>query len=322
MAIMGLTSQSGRLFCPDDPASDPRLHLAQALRGLPDGAPIVIMIHGYKYHPRAQSTDPHRLLFSPRPEVSCTRSVSWPLELGFAQLGVDDGLAIGFGWEGRPSRKIAPKPFLNSFAHVYAQATRAGGHLARVLGWIAELAPGRAVDLIAHSLGARVAFCGISRRASDNLGRLILMGGAEYASVVDQSFRRSDHAQMPEVFCVRTRQNAFVDFLFESFAPRSHPHDFAIGRGYQGPRDRWMNIRLDDPATLGVLSARGIGLSRPAAGKLVDHWGFYQRAGIMKFYRQLLRNRGAWRLNDLKCEMSGASEPVCLTPDAPGLSIS
>ena len=321
MAIMGLNSQSGRLFCPGDPATDPRLHLAQALRLLPRGAPILIMIHGYKYHPRDAATDPHRLLFSGRMDGVGKAAISWPLELGFGPLSLEDGLAIGFGWEGRPSHKIRPKPRLKSFAHVYGQANRAGGHLARLLGWIGELAPERRVDLIAHSLGARVAFCAISRGATHNLGRLILMGGAEYASVVDRCFRRLEVTDQLEVFCVRTRQNAFVDFLFESFAPRATPHDFAIGRGYQGPPQRWLNIRLDDPATLAMLSARGIGISPQSTGKLVDHWGFYQRAGIMRFYRQLLRDRRGWRLADLRHETIKASGQPFTGSCAPGLSM-
>ena len=320
MAMMGLTSQSGRLFCPNDPASDPRLHLAQALRRLPKAAPIVIMIHGYKYHPRSPVTDPHRLLYSAHPERMGPKAVSWPVELGFAPMGETDGLAIGFGWEGRPSHKISPKPFLNRFAHVYAQANRAGGHLARVLGWIAELAPHQKVDLVAHSLGARVVFCALARDQFTNLGRLILMGGAEYASQVDRVLKTPDRAPSLEVFCVRSRQNAFIDFLFESFAPRPAADDFAIGRGYEGPQNSWMNIRLDDPATLAMLSARGIGLSRPSSRKLVDHWSFYERAGIMKFYRQLLRNRRGWRLMDLKLEMAQVSNVQFETPDRSGLT--
>lgn len=309
MAILSVTSQSGRFFCPDDPATDLRLHLAQALRHVPQHAPIVIMIHGYRYHPAHPYANPHKLIFSADPADISDKITSWPLGLGFQKSTRDDGLAIGFGWEGKPSRKITPKPRLSSFAHVYAQANRAGGHLARLLKWIAELAPNKTVDIVAHSLGARVTFSALGRAKAGNLGRIILMGGAEFASKVDRYFRHIDKSPSVEVFCVRSRQNAFVDFLFESFAPRPHPHDQAIGRGYQGPKANWMNIRLDDPKTLAMLSTRGIGISRPLRGTLVDHRGFYTRAGILVFYQHLLRHRRSWKLADLRQEMNWMELP-------------
>ncbi len=315
MAIFGVTSQSGRLFCPDDPAVDVRLHLAHALRHVPKHAPIVLMIHGYKYHPADPTANPHKLLFSAKPNPDCRKATSWPLALGFAPMTRDDGLAIGFAWEGKPSDKITPKPRLSSFAHVYTQANRAGGHLARLLKWISELAPGRDIDIVAHSLGARVAFSALSRRNKPHRGRVILMGGAEYASVVDRYFRHIDRTPKLEVFCVRTGRNAFVDTLFETFAPRPHPKDYAIGRGFQGPEQNWMNIRIDEPATLAMLSARGIGISRPNQRKLVDHWGFYTRAGIMVLYQNLLRHRQSWRLADLREELNWASQQQ--NPDIP-----
>ena len=314
MAILGVTSQSGRLFCPEDPATDLRLHLAQALRHVPKHAPIVIMIHGYKYHPAYPANDPHKLLYSSDPETHSSNSTSWPLGLGFQKLTHEDGLAIGFAWEGKPSTKILPKPRLSSFAHVYAQANRAGSHLGRLIDWIGELSPGRKIDIIAHSLGARVTFSGLLRAKNTNMGRIILMGGAEYKSVVERYFRHINRSPKLEVFCVRTRRNAFVDFLFETFAPRPHPTDTAIGRGYQGPRANWMNIRLDDPAMLTMLSTRGIGISPPTSMKLVDHWGFYNRAGILKFYQHLLRHRQSWRLSDMQQELAW-DELIANTPE-------
>ncbi len=302
MAILGVTSQSGRFFCPEDPATDFRMHLAQALRHVPRHAPIVIMVHGYKYHPSHKCANPHKTLFAHN-DQNPSKTISWPLGLGFQKMTHDDGLAIGFGWEGRPSRKIRPKPRLDSFAHVYAQANRAGGHLARLIDCISELAPGRKVDILAHSLGARVTFSALMRVKSKNMGRIIFMGGAEYASVAERYFRHVNRSPELEFFCVRTRKNAFVDFLFETFAPRSHPKDRAIGFGYQGPSQNWMNIELDDPATLSMLAARGIGISKARSLKLVDHWGFYSRAGILSFYQHLLRHRQSWRLDDLRQEL-------------------
>jgi len=321
MAILGVTSQKGRLFCPGDPASDLRLHLAQALELAPKSAPIVIMIHGYKYHPGHPNSNPHKLLFS-HSNTQSTKLTSWPLGLGFEKMTTKDGLAIGFAWEGLPRKDIRPKPMLSSFAHVYKQANRAGGHLARILKWIHVLAPGRPVDLIAHSLGARVAFSGLSRLSTRNVDRVILMGGAEYASSLDRYFRHIDRDSDLEVFNITTRQNSFVDFLFECFAPRSNPSDFAIGKGYVGPTSNWLNLNLDDTATLNMLATRGIGISRARKLKLVDHWGFYARAGVLRFYQQLLRHRTSWRMEDLRQELIWAQlpedqDPLSIKPISP-----
>ena len=303
MAILGVTSQAGRLFCPDDPGLDLRMQLSRALARVPRDAPVVIMIHGYRYHPDNPQKNPHKLLFAPTHNCASHKFVSWPEGLAFGPMTSDDGLAIGFGWEGLPSEKISPKPRLGSFAHVYAQAFRAGGHLARLLTWIGELDPGRKVDILAHSLGARVTFSGLMRGKSANVNRVVLMGGAEYASVIGQYFRHVDHHPHLEVFNIRNSQNAFVDFLFECFAPRSHPDDVAIGRGYKGPAGRWINLAIDEPAVLAVLAHRGIGLGATPRRTVVDHWSFYSRAGIMRLYLNLFRDRENWRLHDLQQEL-------------------
>ncbi len=317
MALLGFTSQSGRFFNTDDPAMDPRLHLRSALEKVPEGAPVVIMIHGYKYHPRRAYSDPHRLLFAPVPEKTARKFSSWSTGLGFALHTVDDGLGIGFGWEGLPSHKIKPTPRLSGFAHVYGQAYRAGGHLARLLSWIEKISPGRKVDILAHSLGARVAFIGLMRGASSNARRVILLSGAEYASNINRYFRHVDRHPSLEVFSIQNNRNGFVDFLFECFAPRPHPQDKAMGRNFQGPPERWLTLAIDDPATRSVLAERGIGIERPLKRHRVDHWGLYTRAGTMRFYQDLLRAPEKWRIGDLHHSIAFARKVRSISANKP-----
>ena len=67
--------------------------LSEALDGLPRGAPVVVMIHGYKHSPGAPSHDPHSHMLSLTP-VRGGRSLSWPRHLGFGRGDTREGLAI------------------------------------------------------------------------------------------------------------------------------------------------------------------------------------------------------------------------------------
>ena len=64
--------------------------LAPRLARVRAGAPVVILVHGYKFHPGALSTDPHRSLYAFRPAAGNRRIRSWPAGLGIAE---DDGAA-------------------------------------------------------------------------------------------------------------------------------------------------------------------------------------------------------------------------------------
>lgn len=296
MAILGISSLAGRLICPDNPAIDARMHLAHSLRNLPKNAPIVVMVHGYKYHPEIAATNPHELLFSTEPKAKCHRTVSWPRGLGFSEMSRDDGLAIGFGWEGVASDFQTP---FFGFGQVYIQARRAGGNLARLLNWIAELAPGRRVDIVAHSLGASVTLTALARLKPAILGRIILMGAAEFDAVAARRIAESQNGQNVEIFNLCSRENVVVDRLFEFFAP-GRERGLSIGRGHNSYGPNWLNVHLDDPQTVQSLAQFGAPVHLPKKLAYVDHWAFYTRAGVLHFYQKLLRERTEWRMSDLK----------------------
>ena len=65
------------------------------------------------------------------------------------------------------------------FAIVYDRAQEFGEHLAALVRSVQRLAPGRPVDLLAHSLGARVALAALPHLA-EAPGRVILLGAAEF----------------------------------------------------------------------------------------------------------------------------------------------
>ena len=304
MAILGVSSYAGSLWDAGDPTIDLKSKLAETICRIPKDAPIVIMIHGYRYHPKVTGANPHDLLFSELPRSTAYPCKSWPVGLGFRTSGFEDGLAIGFAWEGLPAPASTRVASLNKFARVYAQAACAGEQLAQLLGWIEEIAPGKTVDFIAHSLGARVVFCALAQARAQNPGRVVLMGGAEYASVVDGYFQRDYIHPRLEVFSMQNRRNIPVDLLFECFAPRGSRGDYAIGRGYCGPEHRWLNISMDNPETLEALDRRGVAISKAAKFSLVDHWAFYASAGVMSLYQGLIRKRHHWPLPLLRHQIS------------------
>ena len=91
---MALAAINGR-----DPA--PPALWARAAHLLPD-APIVVMIHGYRFSPYSTPHCPHRHILSLTPDRDARRALSWPAALGFTADG-PEGLAGAYGWEARGS---------------------------------------------------------------------------------------------------------------------------------------------------------------------------------------------------------------------------
>ena len=268
---------------------DWRPALEGALDGVAPGAPFCLMVHGYRYTWRPLASDcacPHARLFLDRPvaaEARCRPSrAAWPEALGYAGAGRAAGLAIGFGWEARA-------PLLGGFAQVYARAARAGAGLARLAAAIAERRPDLTLDMLTHSLGARVALSAMARRPGLPWGRVVCLGAAEYAGPAGAAMGRLAAAGSGAcVYHVLSRANDPYDAAFARLAPREIPGDRPLGCAGLGPgRADWIDIQLDHPRTAAWLAQRGMALSR--LGERVSHWHFYADPGAMAFYRRLLR---------------------------------
>lgn len=141
--------------------------LCTVIGALPEDAPIIIVIHGYKYSPFCAQNDPHRLILSAG-AVAGPGVLSWPRHLGFGRNRAQEGLCIAFGWHG-----------LGTFRQAYRQADRAGLALARLITLIGENTR-RPVHILCHSLGARVALAAITRARTGHVDRVILMAAAEF----------------------------------------------------------------------------------------------------------------------------------------------
>lgn len=243
--------------------------LSAALAGLPQGAPVAIMVHGFRYCPSSVDGNPHRLILGDDPISDNWKIVSWPRRLGLAG---EAGLAIGFGWSAR-----------GTIWQAYGAAPEAGQNLSRLLSEIARLSPRRPVHLIAHSLGARVVLHALSRVAPGAVGRVVLISPAAFRGEAEQ-LARSPGARGTEVISVLSRENNFYDLMLRAALPHCGA---TLGGG--GPNlPGWLDLRLDDDAAIAALAQLGHRIA--ASTRKVCHWSGYLRPGIWAFYRELLSN--------------------------------
>ncbi|MCX7287836.1 MAG: hypothetical protein NTW20_09830, partial [Rhodobacterales bacterium] len=133
-----------------------RERLARKLDRLPDGAPVVVMIHGWRYAPGFARDCPHGSILSLDPPANDRRAVSWPRHLGLDGVA---GLGIALAWHAKcdPWR-----------AHL--RAGRTGAALAVIARTVHSLS-GRPVQVIAHSMGARGALAALCDLAPGQISR-------------------------------------------------------------------------------------------------------------------------------------------------------
>ncbi|MEM8789803.1 MAG: alpha/beta fold hydrolase, partial [Pseudomonadota bacterium] len=275
--------------------------LDAALGRLTPQAPVVVLVHGYKFSPHTPHADPHRLLYAIEPARACGRIRSWPQGLGFGDRTAAEGLCLGFAWPaGLADQQDMPG---RPLAAAYAAAAWAGGQLARLLECIADLAPGRAVDILGHSLGARVALQALAQARCANAGQVILMGAAEYDDTA-RACLASPAGHAARVFNVTTRENALFDLLFQSFGPPRPPLAHPLGRGLPAHLRQAVDLPLDQPAWAPIYARRGVDLA--PARPWISHWSFYTRPGTMTLYRNIIRNRCDWVPAALKTEAAAA----------------
>jgi hypothetical protein len=296
MAYVGITASGDGLAAATGGAIEPAL--AAGLRGLAPEAPVTILIHGYKFDPGRPAQDPHRSLFAYSPAPASWKVRSWPAGLGFAPEGPGGGLCVGFGWP-------ASEPHLPSliatgrtgFAHVYDRAGAMGGPLAALVERVQALAPGRSVDLLAHSLGARVALAALPhlRRPPE---RIVLLGAAEFDARAREALAACPAPRPPAIYNVTARANDVYDAAFETFAPRRGWGERAVGLGLADPLPFWLDLQLDRADVTDWINAQGIAL-RPARARLC-HWSFYTRGGAFEVYQAILRRRPGWDIPSLR----------------------
>lgn len=320
MAIIGVTASEGGLVAADGSDLDHRLAAAAAALG--PRAPVVILIHGYRFCPSRPADDPHRTLYAWRPEAASWKVLSWPEGLGFRPGDPAGGLCIGFGWPALPPRASLLRSGRTGFAHVYDRAGAMGLWLAELIRRLQALLPGRPVDVLAHSLGARVALAALPALDAAP-GRMLLLGAAEFDARAREALDAS-RGDLPEIYNVTARANDIYDAAFETFAPRRDWGERALGLGLREPLPGWLDLQLDRADVTDWVNAKGIPL-RPAQARFC-HWSFYTRPGAFELYQAILRRRPGWDVTALRAGLAfAAQEPrwsrLSLAPARPGLRV-
>lgn len=247
-------------------------YLAERLACLPETAPVVVMIHGYRFTPGLVGHCPHGHILSMNPPSGDRKATSWPRHLG---LTGDNGLGIALGWEARGSVQRA-----------YRRAAAAGYALADLAARVQAIDPARQIDVIGHSLGARVALQALPHAHAGAFRRMILLAAAETRRPA-RAAMDSPAGRCVDVINVTTRENDLFDFALEWLV--SFGTDTAVGQGPGRHLPNWLDLQIDQKATLGVLDQLGYALPPPPAR--VCHWSPYMRPGIFALYRALMDGR-------------------------------
>ncbi|WP_298498062.1 alpha/beta fold hydrolase [uncultured Maritimibacter sp.] len=235
--------------------------LARALAALPATAPVVILIHGYKYAPGLPGHCPHDSILSPDASRSGWKLLSWPRHL---RLG-PEALVVAFGWRATGSIWTA-----------YARAEAAGRELGSLL-----TALDRPAHLLGHSLGARVALSALRHAPEGRVGRLVLLAGAETRACAAAAMA-SPAGRWAEVLNVTSRENALFDaMLTAALGLRGRP----LGAGLSLPG--WTDLAIDREATRDRLARFGHPIAAPSAR--ICHWSTYLRPGLLPLYGAVLR---------------------------------
>ena len=290
MAVFRVNATRNGVLTGAPPVACWETRLRHHLDRLAPGAPVCILLHGYRYT-WAGPTDaccPQRRLYGIEPS-GCRalrpQAAGWAGQLGFREQGHDDGLCIAFGWEGRTMKSGGRA---RSFARIYRDTPRTSEALADLIAVIAGARPDLQVDLFAHSLGARLALGLLGQDGTLPVNRLILMGAAEFTTIAQAAL---DTAPGAEVFHLLSRANDVFDRLFQLSAPKPALQARTLGEAGLGRRHRrWLDIQLDLPELSGWMAARGHRLERDEP---ISHWHFYTDPGAMSLYRAILRQREA-----------------------------
>ncbi|MEI4471604.1 hypothetical protein [Frigidibacter sp. MR17.24] len=260
------------------------LHLDRALAAAPAG-PVVAMVHGMRFSPRVPALSPHRHILALDPAERARRVVSWPRALGFGGAGEGEGhcegdgegLAIAIGWEG------CGPPW-----RAWAAAGRAGAGLAAIAARLDARGDGRPLDIVAHSMGARVALAGVSAAAPGRIGRVILLAAAEFACTGAWA-AASPAGRRARFFNVTARENGLFDAALElGFGAALWR---GLGRGLPGAGPHWVDLDIGCAETRAGLAALGFRIG--GGTRRICHWSPYLRPGVFALYTAILRDRAA-----------------------------
>lgn len=265
--------------------SDLQTTLQNTLSRIPKDAPIVILIHGYKFSPFYKPADPTPHIYSLCPRNQGWKAISWPRHLGFGKDKPEEGLCIAFAWEAR-----------GSIWQAWRSADASGKALSKLIQLIRAIRDTQ-VHFVAHSLGARVVFSAFPGLRPGSVGRAVLMAAAEFQSNA-QAALDTPAGQRAEFINVTSRENDLFDALVEWSIWPGGRGECALGAGLGLLSERWVDIQIDRRATRRALDFMGFHVPPPKVS--ICHWSAYLRPGLLLFYGSLIRHRSDITLEELR----------------------
>ena len=292
MAILRLNFTNTGLVAPQGPQW--RHALEQGWRHSDAEKPICILVHGFRYLPGARGRDPHDLIYSTRTDLPDPRHVSWPRHLGYGHENDKSGLCIAYGW-----------PANGTIWAAHARAGQAGLGLAQVLDALAEVTANK-TDFLCHSLGARVALTAARTARRPQIGRVILMAGAEHGRIA-QATAAGLAADGGEFFNICSRENDPFDTMFEMSLALKGQFGRALGASLPSRPENWLDIQIDNAHARSAICALGVPLAPPV--RQICHWSGYTRPGMLRLYKALFGRHSALSFDSLSRALPSKLDP-------------
>lgn len=311
----------------DDAAKQLDIHVGATLdrvAGRLDG-PVTVMANGFLFDPRASagvdpmhSDNPHAIIFHFRrgdeTQEAYAHATGWPAWLGFQEADDGaDGLAVAFGWYSSPDFvKSLLEAQKNFYIAACDLAVSTAGLFAAVIRSLSRQIPDRPIDIVCHSLGSRLAIKGLQAALmrdpglSARLGRIIILGGAEYSAAARKLVAMLDTSvKHPEIYNFMGTSDAVLKRLGQNFGPGEDGDHKVIGNSglmIGGPATSWIDLVTGSKVLNAWFEKRndGVYLVSDLPNQAADHWGYYSVRGNMKFFARLLRERSNWRIADLR----------------------
>ena len=189
------------------------------------------------------------------------------------------------GWEAR-----------GTIWQAWRSAAKTGGGLVDLIGRIRHVRK-TAIDILCHSLGARVVLSAAPGLPLNSLGRVILLTAAEFQNPANRALA-SPAGQTAEFINVMSRENDLYDACVEWLIRPGRPKDRMLGAGIWNQRHNWLDMQVDCPRSRNALREFGHFIAPPQSR--ICHWSSYLRPGLMEFYRDLIRNPRALPLEALR----------------------
>jgi pimeloyl-ACP methyl ester carboxylesterase len=271
MGVLNLTYRGGDFHPALDPAAPLAAALEDAAGDVAPGAPVVVLVHGYRYDPSRPKANPHASLYAIQPDPRLPRrQMSWLGALGFRGQPQDPGLCIAVGWSAR-----------GRLAEAYERAAEVGAALSDLVSVVAEMLPGRPIKVMGHSLGARVALCCLDALRAPDVAQVILLAPAEFTDTAHRVLG-NPAARAADILQISPVENWLFDRLLARALRRR-----GMVLGQCAPyAPNWVSLSLDSDGELAQLAALGHQVAPRKAR--ICHWSAYLRGGLMDLYAAVL----------------------------------